>query len=733
MNDTPSEAERSETTDPAGEGTPEPRVAEFARQWARTVLGTSYVPMSRPELWSFLEERTERLLSALAAESFDAGAVAEVGADLVGVHLVDPLALRRTLELLGSRLPGLARELGRPPAESAERTVGLLASLGEGFVGAVRRRVLADQDVIQRAVRQARDDAEEALRASEARFRAVFTSSALGIAIVGLDGLIQDVNDSMGTIFRTTCPELLGRHVLELCDAEYGDVLRQKEDELVAEVSEQFMVDVRHTAPDETLVWTQVSGALVRDGNGVPEYQVLLYAEVTDRHLLYERLTLQASTDPLTGLANRTRLGNRMEEALSPVPADRRVGICYFDLDGFKTINDSLGHPIGDELLLAVARRMEAVAERWGALAARMGGDEFVLLVPDTDGPRGMVPLVERTLEEVRRPVRIGRHELKASASAGVVEQPVAGTDAERLLREADITLYRAKEEGKAQWVLFDAERNSAARRRFELSAKMPAALDNNEFFVQYRPVRRLDDGGLVAMHAELRWDHPELGELTPPWFVELAENTGMITRLSNWLLRQVCEHAREWTRRLGERAPVVAVDLSGRYFRDPDLVNEFRSVLAESGLPAERLRLGVPEDALFDDVGDPVDTVDIVRELGAALVIRDFGARYTDARRLRELPVSSVRIAGAYLERLSERPVADPLDEHLADSVVTAARLLNMSVVAGGVHTRRQAERLHEMGVHAVQGDHAGQPFAAMEVERALAEPVEGVGGASS
>ncbi|SFE07314.1 PAS domain S-box-containing protein/diguanylate cyclase (GGDEF) domain-containing protein [Actinopolyspora alba] len=729
MNDTSSEARGSTPEESAVVPERDSRVAEFARGWARVVIGTSYVPMGRPELWEFLEERTERLLRALAADSFDAGNVNELAADLVRVHLVDPLALRRTLELLGSRLPGLARELGLVHGDTAERMNELLASFGEGFAAAVKRRVLADQDLVQRAVRDARDGAEEALRASEARFRAVFNSSALGIAIVGLDGLVQEVNESMGTIFRTDASELLGCHVLELCDPEYRESFRDEQDALLAEVYERFMVEVPFTTDDETLVWTQVSGALVRDADGEPEYQVVLYADITDLRLLNERLNTQATTDPLTGLANRTRLNTGMDKALAPGAGGRRVGICYFDLDGFKTINDSLGHPIGDELLRSVALRMKEVAEQRGALAARMGGDEFVLLVPDTDGPGGMVPLVERTLEEVRRPVRIGGHELKASASAGVVEQPVAGTDAQLLLREADITLYRAKEEGKAQWVLYDAERNSAARRRFELSATMPAALDNNEFFVEYHPVRSLDDDHVVAVHAEPRWDHPDLGELAPERFVELAENTGMITRLSDWLLRQVCEHARGWLRGLGERAPVVAVDLSGRYFRDPDLVNDFRSILADSGVTADRLRLGVPEDALFDEVGDPVDTVDIVREFGAGLAVRDFGSHYTDTRRLRELPVTSVHIAGDYLARIAEWPESDPLDEHLADSVINAARLLGMSVVAGGVDTRRQAERLREKGVHAVRGRHAGEPFSAGEVEQVLADSLEGSG----
>ncbi|SDK37388.1 PAS domain S-box-containing protein/diguanylate cyclase (GGDEF) domain-containing protein [Actinopolyspora mzabensis] len=729
MNDTSSEPGGSDPEEPAATPERDPRVAEFARHWARVVIGTSYVPMGRPELWEFLEERTERLLRALTADSFHSGNVTGVAADLVRVHLVDPRALRRTLELLGSRLPGLARELGAVRGEAAERMNELLASFGEGFAAAAKRRVLADQELVQRAVRDARDVAEEALRASEARFRAVFDTSALGIAIVDLDGRVQDVNESMGTIFRTDSSELLGCRVLDLCDPDHREVFQGEQDALVAEVYERFMVEVPFTTDDESLVWTQVSGALVRDADGEPEYQVVLYADITDLQLLNERLNTQATTDPLTGLANRTRLHTEMDKALSPGAGARRVGICYFDLDGFKTINDSLGHPIGDELLRTVALRMQEVAEQRGALAARMGGDEFVLLVPDTDGPGGMVPLVERTLEVIREPVRIGSHELKASASAGVVEQPVAGTDAQLLLREADITLYRAKDEGKAQWVLYDEERNSAARRRFELSATMPAALDNNEFFVEYHPVRSLDDDRIVAVHAEPRWDHPELGELAPSHFVELAENTGMITRLSDWLLRQVCEHVRGWLHWLGDRAPVAVVELSGRYFRDPDLVNDFRSILADSGVTADRLRLGVPEDSLFDDVGDPVDTLGIVREFGAGLAIRDFGTRYTDTRRLRELPVTSVHISGQYLTRLADRPESDPLDEHLADSVITAARLLGMSVVAGGVDTRGQAERLREKGVQAVRGHHAGAPFSAGEVEQVLADSLEGAG----
>ncbi|WP_019853616.1 putative bifunctional diguanylate cyclase/phosphodiesterase [Actinopolyspora mortivallis] len=725
MNDTPVEEEPVLAGAPAGTSRqaaePDPLV-DFARRWSRAVIDTSYVPMSRPELWEFLTERVRRLLGTLLAEHHDGKAVAEVGAELVREHVVAPEALRRTLLLLGSELSELAARVEPGTVVPAGRRLELLASLAAGFDGAARDRVLAEQGVIQRAVLNARDAAEEALRSSEARFRAVFTSSALGIAVVGLDGVLQDVNDSMTVIFGVARERLLGCHMLELADPDWVDKLHKSDRALLAGATERFAVDVRYTTPEERTVWAQVSGALVTDGAGEPDYQVVLYADVTDRYMLQAELRRQATHDPLTGLANRTLLATRLQEALRPVPGNRRVGICYLDLDGFKTINDSLGHPIGDDLLCAVANRINNTATGHGALAARMGGDEFVVLVADTDGPTRMLGLVEHLLDEIGRSVRIGGHELNATASAGVVEQPVAGSDPEQLLREADITLYRAKEEGRAQWVMFDSERNAAARRRFRLSATMPAALDRHEFFVEYLPVRRLSDGRTVAMRADVRWDHPEYGELAAEQFVGLAEDTGAITRLNDWLLRQACAHAAHWVRRLGTEAPLVTVDLSGRYFRDPDLVSDFREILEETGLPAEQLRLAVPEQALFDEVGDPADTVDIVRELGAAFVVRDFGARYTESRRLRELPVTSVRVTGEYLRRLSEGPRPDPLDEHLVSSVISAAHLLDMTVVADGVDTAEQARRLRAMKVHAVQGACAGEPVSALEVPELFA-----------
>lgn len=704
--------------------------AEFVRRWAQTVIGTSYLPKARPEVQGFLDECTGTLLDALTAEPFSTAPAAEVGSRLVAEHVVAPAALRGSLHLLATQLPELVDTSGPVGSEDdsdgphlGARLAATLSAMAGGFVGAVRSRTLDEQDVIQQAVLRARDAAEAALGASEARFRAVFASSALGIAIADLDGRIDDVNDSMATIFRTSRESLLGRSMFDLADEDWERDLREAQQGTVAENEDFFQVDIRFSADDEAHVWAQVSGAVVRDVDGSPEYQVVLYADITHRRMLQEQLHRQAMHDPLTGLANRTLLSSRLDAALARTEPGRRVGLCYLDLDGFKSINDSLGHPVGDALLRTIANRVQAVASPEGALVARMGGDEFVVLVPDSQGTTQVVELVETILREITRPAHVAGQDLTATASAGVVEREVAGTDTHDLLRDADVTLYRAKGEGKAQWLLSDSDRNAAARRRFRLSATLPAALDNLEFFVDYHPVTRLDDGELVAFEAMMNWDHPELGELDKAEFADVAEETGVITRLDDWVLRQACEHAVRWLDALGSAAPVVGVDLSARHFGDPDMISRLQGVLADTGLPPRQLRLGVPESALFDDGGDPVDTLEILTGMGVGLVVREFGTTFTTLRRLRGLPLESVKIAGGYVDRLADPSGADALDEHVVQSVVTSARLLDTTVVAAGVSTPEQARRLREMGVRAALGTHSGPPASAMEVAELVAE----------
>ncbi|GAA2346011.1 cyclic Di-GMP phosphodiesterase RmdA [Saccharopolyspora halophila] len=692
------------------------------RQWTREIIHTSYVAMGRPELEAFLAKCLDDVFAACDGPLESARMVGE---RLVDVHFTSPVALHRTVTHLGGVLP-------RCTGVDQQRLVEVLGAVSAGFAGALREQTLAEQELIKKSVLDARAAAETALRSSEARSRAVFASSALGIAVVTLDGVIEEINPSMTRIFRRRSEEMVGRTIFELTDATWLAELTGANADLVRGRVDRYQLETRFTEQHGSHVWTQLSASLVRDPTGGPDYQVLLYEDITDRHMLQEQFRRQAVHDPLTGLANRTQLQTSLDHALERSHPGRRVGLCFFDLDGFKAVNDSLGHAVGDQLLRAIAQRIQAQTAEMGALPARMGGDEFVVLVPDTSGAAQLVERVEAMLAEITRPCRIGCHELAASASVGVVERPVAETDGESLLRDADTTLYRAKEDGRAQWVLFDPERNAEARDRFKLSAGLPAALDQYELFVEYEPIVSLTDDDLagwnlardkiVGAAATIRWDHPEFGELGQESFLGLAEETGLITRLGRWALEQVCEHAARWTERLGDDAPIAVLNLSRRHCRDPELVNDVRRMLRESGLPPDRLALGMPESALFDHEGDPVDIVEIFAQMGIRLIVDQFGDDYTRLGRLRGLPLHGVRVDGPHLEAFADPAGADALDAHLVRAAAQAADLMGLPVMAGGIQGVMQADRLREVGVRTVLGPYAGERSSALELEVAVA-----------
>ena len=693
--------------------------SEFVRQWTREIISTSYVPKSRSEIEAFLDECTGQLVESLLATSFSTEPATSVGTRLVEAHFTGAAAVDRSLRMLATELPKL---VGSPvPEDSLPRIVALLGAFGAAFSDALRERTLAEQEVIKQSVLRAKEAAEEARRASVARFGAVFTTSAVGIAIADLSGRISEANLALTEITGRSGEELTEWTVFSFTSDRGSEELENHEADLFRGDLDRFHVQGEFTSGDQRVV-TELAVSLVRDARGEPDYQVVLIQDVTRRYMLQQEMHRQAMHDPLTGLANRTRLRSRMQMALEATHTGRRAGLCYFDLDGFKAVNDSLGHPIGDELLRAIAQRLQALTSAEECVAARMGGDEFVVLVPDSAGTAAVIDLAERMLAEITRPVRIGHHELNASASVGVVEREVQDVDPDGLLRDADITLYRAKGEGKAQWALFDAEINEIARRRFKLSATMPAALDEYEFFVEYLPILRLDNGALQAVEAKIFWDHPEFGQLDSTEFLAMAEETGLIVRLGNWLLEQVCNHAVRWQQCLGDRAPLVGVSLSPRHFRSPDFIGDVRRILSESGMSAGGLAFALPEAALFDGQGDPIDTVDIFAEMGVRVVVDDFGAHYRQLGWLRSFAdngsIEFAKLPEGCVRSFDCPAGPDELDEHVLGTLVTGARLLGLTVCADGVDTELQAERLQERGVQVAQGEHFGGIASAMEIE---------------
>jgi diguanylate cyclase (GGDEF)-like protein len=437
-----------------------------------------------------------------------------------------------------------------------------------------------------------------------------------------------------------------------------------------------------------------------------------LREDFTELQRLQRELHHQAHHDPLTGLPNRLLLYQFIENALrEPVS---RIGLCFIDLDEFKTVNDTLGHGSGDRLLIAVADRLRERVDGAGHFVARVGGDEFVVVVRGSAGAHDLTRLAEELLTELAKPVRLDSHELSVSASIGIVEQPADGADAEELLRAADATLYLAKADGRARWALFDAKRNAKQLLGYGLTGRLSGALERGEFALEYQPLVSLVDNRLRGAEALLRWHHPDLGTLSPNTFVPVAEQSGMIGALGRWVLRESCRQAADWQRRHPGAALLVSVNVSGRQCMDPGLYDDVTQALAATGLAPGNLQLELTETVLMQSYDRPFDrpvqTLRALGDLGVRIVIDDFGIGYSNLAYLRHLPVHGLKLAGAFMAGI-RAPESDHVDGQIVETVIRLAHTLGMTVTAEGIETAAQAARLAALGCDLAQGWHFGRP----------------------
>jgi diguanylate cyclase (GGDEF)-like protein/PAS domain S-box-containing protein len=698
-------------------------VHSFATAWASAIVGTSYVPMSGDEVIGLLDELTSQIVNALLAEPFSADPARAAGARLVASHFTSSSTIERSVQVIGEHL---LDELGALPDERlAGRVAQLQGCLAGGYAQALRERTLGEQEAIRGAVLDARDDAETALRASEAKFRAMFTDAAIGIGISDMNGRVVEANTALLRMTGTTRPEALSSNVRSYIhpeDREGG--LWDPFERVIRGELDHYRVEKRLCRPDGGWVWSHITCSLVRDDQGEPLFAVAVMEDVTERHALQERLRYQATHDPLTGLPNRALFLERLSTVFAAergAAEPTRVAMCYLDLDGFKVINDSLGHAVGDRLLVSVARRLDEAIAGPGRLIARMGGDEFVVLAEGTTGTDDAVAIAETVLAALQPPVRIGGHELSVTASIGIVERPVAGTTSADLVRDADITQYWAKADGKDRWRVYDPERNAHEVVRFTLSAALPAAMEHEEFFVEYQPLVRLGDERTVGVEALVRWQHPQHGRLGPDRFIDLAEETGLIVPLGRWVLRTACVQARSWLDRFGIDAPFVSVNLAVRQSREPALVDDVRAVLEETGLPPHLLQLELTESAIMGTADGPLDALRTLSRMGVRIAIDDFGTGYSNLAYLRHLPVNELKIAGSFVEGLRAEDRTDPVDAQIVATLVTLAHALGLTVTAEGVETPAQAERLRRIGCDSGQGWLFARPGAPDTIDELL------------
>jgi diguanylate cyclase (GGDEF)-like protein len=424
--------------------------------------------------------------------------------------------------------------------------------------------------------------------------------------------------------------------------------------------------------------------------------------DVRERKALEDQLRHRAFHDELTGLANRALFEDRLTHALARARRhDGRVAVLFFDLDDFKPVNDALGHAAGDTLLKEVALRM-AECLRASDTGARVGGDEFAVLLEDPTVPDDIDDVAGRLLEAIGRPLVVNERELFPSASIGVAVDEGGTATATDLLRDADVAMYAAKRSGKGRVARFEPTMRTMAVDRLHLRADLERAVERDELTLLYQPIVQLDTGDVISVEALARWQHPLRGLLEPGSFIPLAEESGLIVPIGRHLLRRACREAVGWRDAAALPSEVsVSVNLSARQLQHPDLVADVRSALADSGLSPTRLLLEVTENVLIDDAAVAVEQLEALRALGVRIALDDFGTGYSSLSYVRRFPLDELKIDRSFVDRIAQ---ADG-DSALVSTIATLAEQLGLRLVAEGVEREEQAAALRVLQCELAQG----------------------------
>lgn len=433
-----------------------------------------------------------------------------------------------------------------------------------------------------------------------------------------------------------------------------------------------------------------------------------------------DRRWAEARRDPLTGLPNRVGFTEHLTDVLADAGPSDRIGLVLLNLDRFQAINDTIGPDAADQLLAAVADRFRDHLPA-GAVLARIGGDEFALLVPATDSADDLVKFADTLLAALTsEPVYAGATPLNLTASAGLIERPATSVDANELLRAADIALSWSKTDGRNRCRLFDPDRNASDTTRWTLAAELPTALRDRQLVVHYQPMINLADGGLHAVEALVRWRHPRHGMLLPGRFIPAAEETGLVVPLGRYVLTAACAEAATWADVTGN-PPLISVNLAAAQLRDPGFLGDVLAILAATGLPPERLQFEILETAVLHPDDDALSTLHALTDAGIHLAIDDFGTGHANHTYLRRLPLHELKLAAEFVTRVGG-PDAERLDQQIAASLIDLGHTLGLTVTAEGVETAEQAAWLRTAGCDTAQGWHYSRDLPALQIRQTLA-----------
>jgi diguanylate cyclase (GGDEF)-like protein len=480
---------------------------------------------------------------------------------------------------------------------------------------------------------------------------------------------------------------------------------------------EHEMLGIRHSNQPGDCTWALINAFPTFDDQQQITQVVVTFIDISDRKLIEEELRHQALHDALTGLPNRTLFTERLDQTLQRAKRypDEMFAVIFIDLDRFKVVNDSLGHVVGDQLLIQIAQVLQRHVRSVDTVA-RLGGDEFVILLERIASLNEAIHVVERIQADIKTPFSVMGHTLFSTASLGIALANPQYNRGEDMLRDADNAMYQAKARGpSSDYVIFNPAMHESAIQLFELETHLRQALDRQEFILQYQPILHLATHTLLGFESLVRWQHPQRGMISPAEFIPLAEETGLIIPLSHWVFETACRQMADWCRRWpSARRLRVNVNVAAAQFEQSDFPAQVDAILKSAGLDATNLGLEVTESLLLSNIDVVLNTLSTLKQRGISVSIDDFGTGYSSLSYLKRFPINALKIDQSFVENID----INHDDASIVTAIIQIAKSLGMTVVAEGVETEFQAQRLRDLGCDAIQGFLIAPSLSAAQVE---------------